>query len=191
MNFGKIASDIAEDLNGLAKSSPIEIMPKEEQIRSRIYASLLQDSTYGHIAIEREYPPRPDSDPQNRQECDIWTQSITDNKDTWIEIKRCWSAPKWNNKPKEQLETWMDDSRKFQHPKLIQSTRTIIICGIFGENQIKGPNQQPCTVIRNLDQLFDKEPTHRSITELAWPGAARSKVCVTHMGIWAWEWKST
>jgi len=55
LKYETLAQDVISDLNALGQSNslPNEIMPKEEQIRSRIYASLLCDKDLDLTALEK------------------------------------------------------------------------------------------------------------------------------------------
>jgi len=82
---------------------PYEEIPKEELIRSACYARC---SRYGTVFVESSYTPN------TRSECDLWLSGTRRWRETWLEIKRAWAGPTWNNKPGEQGADWLFDIQK-------------------------------------------------------------------------------
>ena len=82
---------------------PYEALPKEELIRSACYARC---SRYGTVFIETPYTAKA------RSECDLWLSRTRRWRETWLEVKRAWAGPTWNNKPSEQGAGWLADIQK-------------------------------------------------------------------------------
>lgn len=81
MNLKGLVEDIFGDLQVVEKSLPNERLPKEEQIRSRLYASLLEECEA--VCVERGYNS---IDDQSLVECDLWAKD-TEGRESWIELK--------------------------------------------------------------------------------------------------------
>src|SRR5437867_2339601 len=108
MNYAKISKAITDDLQRVARSRPNEKLPKEEQIRSRIFAELHNEFEY--VCVERGYSAHTG---KNGLEVDIWAKS-TAGIEYWLELKRCWcvAGTEWVNKADEQRRYWQDDVKK-------------------------------------------------------------------------------
>jgi len=91
---------------GTHDDPPYEGLPKEELIRCACYAECTK---YGTVFVESPYAPlaTPGSP---KTECDLWLAKSKLWDETWIEIKRAWDWPGWNNK--DQFKLWLSDVEK-------------------------------------------------------------------------------
>jgi hypothetical protein len=93
MDIRSIVDAVLDDLALVATSVPNERLPKEEQIRCCIYATIRH--LFRVVCAERGYGTIDESSPTG---CDLWASS-PDRPPVWLEFKRCWSAKGWINKP--------------------------------------------------------------------------------------------
>ncbi len=102
---------IGDELAAVASTGPQERLPKEEQIRSRLYRCLV-DAGAAPVAIERAYV---DVDSRAGQH-EVDLVAFTRKRQWWIEIKRGEAdAPGYQSKPSESMRRWIRDAEKLLH----------------------------------------------------------------------------
>ena len=175
MNHEKIINDILADLKSLSLNNPNERLPKEEQIRSRMYASLIGDHSY--VSVERGYYPIEDG---NSSECDLWLKN-NDGSEAWVEIKRCWSGKGLIDKPKEQLESWTEDINKLSHLPT-NTERYFILIGVFEHDPKIFPRKSK--VLSNIDTFHTEHEILFSYKPMHWRNSSINFVCC-----WCFKWK--
>jgi hypothetical protein len=175
MSYEHIINEMFDDIGSLSLSNPNERLPKEEQIRSRMFASLIGESR--HVSVERGYVPIEDGD---SSECDLWIES-NEGLETWVEIKRCWSAKGFNNKPKEQLRTWSYDISKLARLP-VNTERYFILVGVFDDD----PTIQPRTskVLSNIDNFYSNNQIEFMGRDFNWRDSS-----INYVSCWVFKWK--
>lgn len=173
-----MAEVIAGDLRKVASSNPNERLPKEEQIRSRVFAHLLLAAQV--VCVERGYVS---VDERSSSEVDLWWRT-QDGQAHWLEIKRCWhvSGPGWNNKAGEQHGTWTADLKKLAAAPL-DDVRVFLLTGFFDFEPLTDPVTTRSPVVTFI-RLF--QPGRRVASHVA-PFSWRTSP-VSHLGIWFWRW---
>ena len=177
MDSTRIAEAVLDELVRIAESQPNERLPKEEQIRCRIYTTLIP--LFRFVCAERGYGS---IDERSRIECDLWASS-PDQVPIWMEIKRCWSVSGWVNKPPEQLAYWDADLDKLR--KLpVKSERFFFLVGFFDFDPLDEEKSPHGGVVQNIrryhpDQLLP--PTSRQFSWRAGDGSSWA-------GVWVWHW---
>lgn len=170
----KTIKDVLLDLQLVSSSTPNERLPKEEQIRTRLFCSLA--GNYKYANIERGYQS---IDEGNSSECDIWLKSKI-GIETWIEIKRCWSGRGFTDKPKEQLESWQKDISKLASiPNNTQ--RIFILVGVFENNPIL--EKASTKVIHNISTFFDNKVIETQYEHFNW-----RKSSIQYVACWVYKW---
>ena len=178
IDLNAIAGDVVADLVQTASSSPNERLPKEEQIRSRIYMNIRP--LFSTVCLERAYLP---IEVDGTKECDIWARD-KNGQELWIEIKRSWSIRSWNNKPNEQLRDWQTDIHKLSLAPL-SSTRIFFLVGFTDCKIDLAPKAQN---VDRLLALIAKLHAPARVYENAYPFSWRSE-SINQIGIWIWLWK--
>lgn len=179
MDFEKITADIIADLTTVSQSHPNERLPKEEQIRSRIYASLLEH--YESVCVERCYTS---VDVKPTVECDIWAKNKA-GEISWLELKRCWSLSKsgWINKPVEQHRSWESDVIKLASVPT-KDIRVFLLVGVFDSDPahhiIDGS-----ALLEKISQFHTGNLCLSRSHPFSWRDSPTS-----HIGIWVWLWRS-
>lgn len=178
MDFEKITADIIADLTIVSQSHPNERLPKEEQIRSRIYASLLKE--YKYVNVERGYTAiaiKPTT------ECDIWAKNKS-GEISWLELKRCWSIAEtgWNNKPVEQFRSWQADVIKLASASK-KDNRVFLLVGVFDYNPASPAGDKKLTLLDKINQFYPKNHCHFSSQPFLWRNTP-----ISHIGVWVWQW---
>jgi hypothetical protein len=175
MNYKICIDDVLNDMISLSCSNPNERLPKEEQIRSRIYASLIDKNMV--VSVERGYVPIEEGD---SSECDLWVKS-NDGLEEWIEIKRCWSGTGFHDKPKEQLESWCSDISKLA--RLPHTTeRYFILVGMFEHDPEVHPRKSK--VVSNIDSFHNEKKVAFSTKHFRWRGSS-----LKYVSCWVFKWK--
>jgi hypothetical protein len=177
MDIARIVAEVLADLALVATSEPNERLPKEEQIRCRIYSSIRQ--LFRVVCAERGYGS---IDEKHRTECDLWASS-PGRAPVWLEFKRCWSASGWINKPPEQLGTWRADVDKLRKVP-VSSDRYFMLIGFFDFDLQDERAASHCGVVQNIRRFHTRQLVHQTSQEFAW----RPKDGITHVGVWAWYW---
>jgi hypothetical protein len=177
MNIPRIMDDVFADLRAVAKAAPNERLPKEEQIRARIFASIRQE--FDVVCAEKGYAS---INRGSRIESDLWARKKGE-PDTWIEFKRCWFGTGWTNKPSEQIKTWSFDLKKLAAAKP-SSHRYFFLFGFFDFD----PCRSDCATKGLVRAIYDIEPgvlDHAACEQFRWPNGEG----VTHMAAWCWHWR--
>lgn len=179
MNFEKIAANIINDLITVSQSHPNERLLKEEQIRSRTYASLLEQ--YESVCVERCYTS---VDVKPAIECDIWAGNKA-GEISWLEIKRCWSLskPGWVNKPVEQHRSWVSDVTKLANVPT-EDIRVFLLVGVFDRDPAHNIVDEPA-LLEKISQFHIKNLCFSKSHPFSWRDSP-----ITHLGIWIWLWRS-
>jgi hypothetical protein len=172
-----IINDVFEDLRLVAWADPNERLPKEDQIRSRIFASIRAE--FKVVCAEKGYTSIENG---GRKECDLWAVSKK-GQVTWIEFKRCWYAKGWNNKPSEQYGTWLDDLRRLGKAK-IDSHRYFFLFGFFDFDPRK-PSRGGNRLMMRVRSVDAEGLVHNKVEPFQW----RNGKLVAHMAAWAWHWR--
>ena len=179
MDFHKFAIAIADDLKRVAKSLPNEKLPKEEQVRSCLYAELRPESEA--VCVERGYASH---ESQSTIEVDLWVRHAT-GTDYWIEIKRFWhvSAPGWVHKPDEQLKNWRADLDKLAKVSL-EDNRIFVLVGFLTID----PGIDLLTIkdgaIHRMNHLYPSFRCHHSIFPFEWRDSPVRSVSIS---VWKWR----
>jgi len=177
MDVVRVVRTVLDDLALVAASEPNERLPKEEQTRCCIYAAIRP--LFRVVCAERGYGP---IDDRSRTECDLWASS-PDRPPTWLELKHCWSASGWVNKPPEQLGYWAADLDKLR--KLpAASERYFLLVGFFDFDPLDAAESSHSKVIQNVHQFHGGRLVHRASREFAW----RTDDGISWVGAWVWHW---
>jgi len=177
VDWSKVVSDVFSDLILLASSSPNERLPKEEQIRSRVFATIRP--WYQLVCVERGYAS---IDEKGRVECDLWART-PGRPDAWIEMKRCWYAKGWVNKPPEKLAYWTADIEKLGQVGT-DSDRFFLLIGLFDLDLLAIPADAAEGVLRNILGLHSDRCVFRASMPYWW-----REENITHVGAWVWHWR--
>jgi len=179
MNFNKLAVAITEDLKKVAQSIPNEKLPKEEQIRSCIYAELRPD--FEVVCVERGYDP---IENKSSVEVDIWARRTTGER-YWIEIKRFWhvSARGWVHKPDEQLGAWQADLNKLANVSR-EDTRIFILIGFLATDPEIDISTIQTGAIHRLNNFYPGQRRYQALFPFTWRDSQVSRLSVT---IWEWS----
>lgn len=178
MNLDSIVQSVFNDLDQVAMANPNERLPKEEQIRSRIYSTLLCPERT--VCCEHGYTP---VGQDNEIECDIYTHS-NGKPSGWIEIKRCWSGSfGWVTKPAEQLRSWTRDLEKLKTVPICDA-RYFFLFGVFDFEPIGFSGTKIPGVIRNIRSFYPENLQHKSSRNFRWRGED-----ISHIGAWIWSWQ--
>lgn len=135
------------DLAQTACDSPNEVLPKEEQIRSAMYAFFKNRGCIVHVEACRE---------RCRAEYDLRVR-FPDNREWWIEIKRAWSHSGWNNKPSEQKRTWQQDVAKLKRIPH-KRRRLFVLFGVFD----RGAEDPPCALQKAIVSFHKRNMVYHS-----------------------------
>lgn len=179
MHFARLAVAIAEDLAKVARSNPNEKLPKEEQIRSCLYAELRPE--FEVVCVERGY----DSiEKKSTTEVDIWARRTT-GEIYWIEIKRFWhvGGRGWIHKPDEQLSTWQADLNKLARVS-ITDTRIFILVGLLAVDPDTNLLEVQKGAIRRLNSFHPDHRSYQDVFPFAWRESPVSRLSIS-----IWEWK--
>jgi hypothetical protein len=179
MDYEKIAVAIAEDLRKVSRSLPNERLPKEEQIRSCMYAELRP--LFEVVCVERGYSP---IDSKSSIEIDICARDRTGQR-YWIEIKRCWhvSGRGWVHKPDEQLCTWQADIDKLAKVST-EDVRVFVLVGCLAADPMSNPLAIQSGVLKRMTDFYPTQLRHYSIVPFTWRESP-----ISHLSIAMWEWK--
>ena len=177
MDIACVVNDIIKDLSLVASTEPNERLPKEEQIRCSVYAALRP--SYQVVCAERGYGSIDDG---IRTECDLFARN-PNQPDVWIELKTCWSAEGWVNKPSEQVRSWNVDVAKLRVLP-VSSDRYFLLVGCFDCDPLDMSKSSPNSVVRNIG-VFQADMLVRGASR---PFRWRVDDGITWMGIWAWHW---
>jgi|GEM_PF-4794595 len=180
MKIEKLVADVLEDLDTVSDSEPNEKLPKEEQVRSRIYASLLNDFEF--VCVERNYFPVED---KSNIECDIWAKDSSSTA-LWLELKRCWSCKGkgWVPKPPEQLRKWNEDVAKLSKVES-KDNRYFFLVGVFDSNPLGEHKDRVPGVIKNIRNFYPDNLVYKVSRKFKWRNTNLS-----HIGAWVWHWKA-
>ena len=181
MDIEIITKSIFNELSNLSKSDPNERLPKEEQTRSVVFASIR--SLYNFVSVERGYGS---VDVGKRTECDIWAKNLGQT-DLWAEIKHGWSLDPgfWNNKPSEQFGSWIADISKLQEVPL-GSDRYFILVGFFDFNPSSQQRPEPKSLLDKIRFLYPQQRIKEESMPFTWPNGPS----IAYAGIWIWYWPS-
>jgi hypothetical protein len=179
MDLPTIIASVLSDLAMVARSEPNERLPKEEQIRCSIYASLRPH--FEVVCAERGYASIDDG---SRIECDLWA-GASGGAPTWLEFKRCWSASGWVNKPPEQLRDWEADIDKLrQLPK--DTERYFVLVGVFDCDPLCEIKSAHSGVAKNIRRFYPSQIVYSKSTPFNW----REGDGLTCLAAWVWLWPS-
>lgn len=179
VDFSLVVDAVFEDLALVAASGPNERLPKEKQLRCCIYAALRPG--FRVVCVERGYGS---VDEGSREEADLWAQP-REGAAVWMELKRCWSVPGWENKPTEQLRSWLLDLAKLQRAPA-DSERYFVLFGFFGSDPLDPAGAEKGGVVRNLQEFRPARLAHQSSRRFEW----RAGDGIAWVGAWAWRWPS-
>lgn len=177
IDMRRVVESVFEDLAHVAASGPNERLPKEEQLRCCIYAALRPG--FRVVCVERGYGS---VDEGSRDEADLWAQP-EEGAAVWMELKRCWSVPGWENKPTEQLKAWLLDLAKLQRVPA-DSERYFMLFGFFDTDPLDPASSEKGWVVRNLVRFQPERLTHRASRRFEW----RTGDGIAWVGAWAWCW---
>lgn len=177
MNINESLEALLSDLRAVSRSNPRERLPKEEQMRSCLFAQLR--NSFEVLCVERGYGS---IDELSRTECDLWGRTRSGDE-TWLELKRCWSAKGWQNKPSEQLGTWRADVAKLAELPL-NSDRYFVLVGFMDADPSDPASDLPAGVLRNINSLHPDRRVAFVHSLFAW----RGEPGITHVGVWVWHW---
>jgi hypothetical protein len=178
MNLRRLATAIFEEWNRISAAAPQERLPKEAQTQCIAYSALR--SLFETVCVERGYGPVDDG---NRAECDLWA-AMPGRPETFIEIKHAWSSSSLNNKPSEQIASWMSDVAKLEGLPL-DSDRYFVLVGFFEGDPLQVVTPGACSVIAGIQRLHPSRLVHRDSATFCW-----RQQRITHIALWAWHWPS-
>ncbi|OCK42217.1 hypothetical protein BA195_11365 [Tenacibaculum soleae] len=180
MKIENIFNDLKKDLQSINKKANERLL-KEEQVRSSIFCSL-KNQGYS-VAAERNF------NKSSEKECDLvfWKGS---GVESWMEIKTSWYSllkedvrrldkrgnDTWNNKPREQYESWKRDIKKLQnientkHPKYFVLVEQCNQDSLFEELYTKNKY--------NIKEDFESVKCEKIEFELRWNKAPVDKCVV-------------
>jgi hypothetical protein len=161
MDVIPILDAVLDGLALVASSNPNERLPKEEQIRCCIYAAIRP--LFGVVCVERGYRS---IDKKSRTECDLWASS-PGRVPVWLEVKRCWSATGWVNKPPEQLASWETDLDKLRRVP-VASDRYFVLVGFFDFDPLDEAESPQRGVIQNVRRFRSKRLLHHTSRKFNW-----------------------
>jgi hypothetical protein len=176
---GVIVDAVFADLALVAASGPNERLPKEEQIRCSIYATIRP--LFHVVCAERGYGS---IDEKSRTECDLWAAS-PGQMPVWLEFKRCWSATGWINKPPEQLGYWEADLDKLRRVP-VMSERSFLLVGFFDFDPLVEAEALHSAVVQNINRFHPAQLVHRHSRKFTW----REGDGISFVGAWVWHWPS-
>ncbi|MFC1805960.1 hypothetical protein ACFL09_03170 [Planctomycetota bacterium] len=136
-----------EDLARVAGNHPHEVMPKEEQARSAMYAFLRGAAAVVHV--EATYPG-------TRQECDLRVKPARGRREIWIELKNTWWVRGWDNSATELAwKAGVDIKKLAQAPS--STTKLFILFGYFDHEPSGSPRRVPQVIfsLRPDTPLYD------------------------------------
>jgi hypothetical protein len=177
LHIPRVVDDVFKDLHMVAKAAPNERLPKEEQIRARIFTSICRE--YDVVCAEKGYASIDDG---SRTECDLWARKKNES-DAWIEFKRCWYGVGWTNKPTEQIQTWSFDLAKLATVKTA-SHRYFFLFGFFDFDPC-GPSGADRSLVAAIRTIQPRVLEHAVSERFSWPNGEG----VTHMAAWCWHWR--
>lgn len=177
MNISHLIGEVFRDLRAVAEAGPNERLPKEEQIRSCIYATLRGGARA--VCAEHGYASVNDG---SRSECDIWTVAAG-GEESWLEFKRCWAVAGWNNKPSEQVESWRYDVGKLRTASR-QSDRYFLLVGFFDFDPLAGATPKRRPLIDAIAGFYAEREVFQEATAFTWQNGGT----ITHMAAWVWHW---
>lgn len=179
MNIEYVIDEVFRDLTRVAAAAPNERLPKEEQIRSCIFATLRPSANL--VCAERGYRSVDDG---GRSECDLWV-AAAGGETSWIELKTCWSVRGWNNKPSEQLSTWHADVAKLAETPT-DSARYFALIGFFDFDPSDDATAAGRPLVAELLSFYQMQLRYSRIESFQWPNGKR----ISHVGAWVWLWRS-
>ena len=177
MDEALIVDAVFDDLALVAGSGPNERLPKEEQIRCCVYAAIRP--LYRVVCAERGYGS---IDDRRRIECDLWASS-PGQPPMWLEIKRCWSASGWVNKPPEQLGDWKSDLNKLRKAP-VESGRYFLLVGFFDFDPLSEEESSHSQVVSSVRGLHGPHIVCSRSREFVW----REGDGISWIGAWVWRW---
>jgi hypothetical protein len=179
LDVAQIVEVVLDDLALVSSYKPNERLPKEEQLRCRIYSAIRP--LFLVVCAERGYGS---VDDKSRTECDLWALSL-DRVPVWLEFKRCWSASGWANKPPEQLRYWKADLDKLR--KLpVDSERYFLLVGFFDFDPLNEKSSSHAGVVQNIRGFHVGQLVHCASRQFAW----RADGGISWVGAWMWFWPS-
>lgn len=176
MNHENLSLAIFQEWKRIAESDPKERLPKEEQTRCIVYATLRPE--FRTVCAERGYGS---VDEGSRSECDLWAES-DGQPQVAIEIKHAWSSSFLNNKPSEQLASWMTDLAKLEGFPT-DSDRYFLLVGFFEGDPMLVPNPPSRSVLSGIQHLHPARLVHLDSTDFHW-----WREGITHIAMWTWHW---
>lgn len=159
-----------EDVRGVSMADPQEVLPKEEQFRSALFASF---RGRGYVTqVEAAYPG-------TTKEADIRAY-LGAGRDLWVEVKRTWDMGTvgWVNKPAEQFRTWQEDVTKLSSAPE-SSLRVFLLFGVFDSD----PATNPRGVAKRIATFYPEQLVMATdCRPLAWRDSG-----IRVMKAWAWS----
>ncbi len=99
-----------------------------------------------------------------------------------MEIKHAWSSRALNNKPSEQLASWMADLAKLEGLP-VDSERWFMLVGFFEGDPIQVVQPPARSVLEALQRVHPGRLAHRDSDPFHWRQEG-----VTHIALWMWHW---
>jgi len=177
MDYQHTMKAVFSNLRAVAGSGPKERLPKEEQTRCCLYAHMRPHHEV--VCAERNYWS---VDEGGRAECELWARS-KNGDELWIEIKHCWCAKGWVNKPGLQFKTWKADISKLSQVSS-KSVRYFILVGFFDFDPTNRPLPRHGGVVRMIDQSNSSPAVQIPSQPFLW----RKDDGITHIAAWVWGW---
>lgn len=158
-----------EDLVVITAMEPRERLPKEEQIRCSMYASLKPLCRL--VQVEAGYF---DADAGGKSECDfrLW---LPDGSQCWVEVKRAWEGRGYVPKVPELLEDWNKDVRKLAKAEPADQRGFVL----FACSDVD-PCSQDTPLCRAVRDFHPGHRIHGTSRAFQW----RKKF--NHLGVWIW-----
>src|SRR5262249_52810168 len=100
----------------------------------------------------------------------------------WLELKHCWSASGWVNKPPEQLGYWEADLDKLRKVP-VASERYFLLIGFFDFDPLDEASSHS-GVIQNVRGFHAGQLVYRASREFTW----RTDDGISWVGAWVWRW---
>jgi hypothetical protein len=154
------------DLLEISENSPHEVLPKEGQFRSAMYAYFKHKGYTAHV--EADYPG-------TRKECDLRVR-WGPHEEAWIEVKTVWHAKGWVNKP-GLSRLWEDDVPRLKMAPE-NALRVFVLRGFFDHD----PAKRKTSVSERIQGFHpDKRIYDSGARDFHWPNSPISK-----LQAWAW-----